>query len=76
MRSLHTLETLGGKKNSFTQKSFGFPMTHLIPNSSCCMLCTDMVLYIQQACGGWAAGRQATTAVGCGCLSKVDNDGW
>jgi len=35
-----------------------------------------MVLYIQQACGGWAAGRQATTAVGCGCLSKVDNDGW
>jgi len=53
-------------------------MTHLISNGSRCMHSTytyGTIPYVQQACGGQMAGRWVT-AVGCGCLSKVDNEGW
>ena len=80
MRSLRTLETLGGKKNSFTKNSSGFPMTHLISNGSCRMhstYCYSTIPYVHTA-GMWWTGSSGgrATAVGCGCLSKVDNEGW
>ena len=53
-------------------------MKHLISNGSHCTHSTytyGTIPYVQQVCGGRAAGGQVMV-VGCGCLSKVDNEGW